>query len=251
VIQTGYMEVGIAVALVALALILSRWQKVGMEKDMVIGTIRSFVQLVAVGYALEFIFGLDNAPSIIATLLIMIAIGAYTAGQRAPHLGRGWMFAFVALFLGTLVTLGLMLTLGIIEAKAVYIIPLGGMIIGNSMTCSAQTMERLYSDVTSNRLAVETALALGKNWKESSAGFFSNSIKAGMMPILNYLRVAGLVQLPGTMTGMILGGASPLTAVLMQVIVGYMLVASMAVTGIISAHLAVRQMFTAADQLRV
>jgi putative ABC transport system permease protein len=181
----------------------------------------------------------------------MIAIGAHTAGRRAPHLEKGWLFASVALLAGTAVTLGLMLVLGIIEAKAVYIIPLGGMIIGNSMTCSAQTMERLHSDLTSNRLAVETSLALGKSWKESSALFFSSSIKTGMMPILNYLRVAGLVQLPGTMTGMILGGASPLTAVLMQVIVGYMLVASMAVTGIISAHLAVRQMFTSADQLRV
>ena len=250
-IETGFKEVGIAVILMVVAIVLSRWQRIGTQKELAIGTLRSFVQLVAIGYALEFIFGLKNISAISGTILIMIIVGAYTAGQRATHIRHAKLLSFIAIFSGSIVTLGLMLGVGIIKAKAQYIIPLGGMIIGNSMNCSALVMERLYSDIDNNRLAVETALSLGKSWREAVDRFFRQAIKAGMMQMLNFLKVVGLVQLPGAMTGMILAGASPLKAVLIQVIVGYMLTASVTVTGIVAAQLAVRQMFTRHQQLDI
>jgi len=250
-IDTGFLQVGIAVSLMVLAIILSRWQKIGTEKEMAIGTIRSFVQLVAIGYALEFIFDLENIFALLATLMVMIIIGAHTASRRITSIPNGFLLSFLAILAGSVVTLGLMLGVGIIQPKAQYIIPLGGMTIGNSMNCAALVMERLHSDITGNRLAVETALSLGKTWREAIHGYFTKSVKAGMMQILNFFKVVGLVQLPGAMTGMILAGASPLKAVLIQVIVGYMLGAAVTVTGIASAHLAVRQMFSKDHQLTV
>jgi len=125
------------------------------------------------------------------------------------------------------------------------------MTIGNSMNCSALVMERLHSDVTGNRPAIETALALGGTWREAVHIYFTRAVKAGMMQMLNFLKVVGIVQLPGAMTGMILAGASPLKAVLIQVLVGYMLTAAVTVTGIVAAQLAVRKMFSPADQLLI
>jgi len=250
-IETGYLEVAIAVSLMVLAIILSRWQKVGTEKELAIGTVRSFVQLVAVGYALEFIFNLENIFALLGTLLIMILVGAHTASRRAPDIPRVRTISFLAITAGAAATLGLMLATGIIRAKAQYFIPLGGMTVGNAMNCSALVMERLHSEITGNRLAVETALSLGKNWRQAVDVYFRKSVKAGMMSMLNFFKVVGIVQLPGAMTGMILAGASPLKAVMIQIIVGYMLTAAVTVTGIVTAHLAVRQMFTPADQLKI
>jgi len=250
-IATGYLEVGIAVSLMVLAIALARWQRIGTEKELAVGTVRSFVQLVAVGYALEIIFDLENIFAILGALLIMVLVGSYTASRRAPHVTRAWLISFVSILAGSVVTLGLMLTVDIIEAKAQYIIPLGGMTIGNSMNCSALVMERLHSDVTGNRLAVETALSLGKTWRESVARYFQSAVKAGMMSMLNFFKVVGIVTLPGAMTGMILAGASPLKAVLIQIIVGYMITAAVTVTGITTAHLSVRRMFTSSHQLRI
>ncbi len=250
-IETGFAEVAIAVTLMILAIILARWQRVGTEKELAIGTVRSFIQLVAVGYALEFIFDLENIFAIIGTLMIMILVGSYTAARRAPHVPRVWLLSFIAITAGSVVTLGLMLAVGIIKAKAQYIIPLGGMTVGNSMNCSALVMERLHSDITGNRLAIETALSLGKTWRESISDYFRKSVKAGMMSMLNFFKVVGIVTLPGAMTGMILAGAPPLKAVLIQVVVGYMITAAVTVTGITTAHLTVRRMFTSAHQLRI
>ncbi|MCP4567447.1 MAG: iron export ABC transporter permease subunit FetB [FCB group bacterium] len=250
-IDTGYTEVGFALILMALAIVLARWQKIGVGKDLIVGTIRSFVQLVAIGYALEFIFGLENLFAILGTLTIMTLVGSYTAASWSKKIPNSWAISFIAIFLGTLVTLGLMLAIGIIRAKAQYIIPLGGMIVGNSMNCAALVLERLHSDISGNRSAIETALSLGKTWREASAVYFTKAVKAGMMQMLNFFKVVGLVQLPGAMTGMILAGASPLKAVLIQVIVGYMLTAAVTITGLIAAHLAIRQMFSPADQLKI
>lgn len=250
-IETGYKEVGIALVLMLVAIILVRWQKVGIEKELAVGTIRSFIQLVAVGYALEFIFDLENIFAISATIMVMIIVGSHTASRRAPHIPRVWLSSFVAIFAGSLVTLGLMLAVGIIKAKSQYIIPLGGMTVGNSMNTAALVMERLHSEITGNRLAVETSLSLGKTWRQAAANYFSKSVKAGLMSMLNFFKVVGIVQLPGAMTGMILAGASPLKAVLIQVIVGYMITAAATVTGLVAAHLSVRNMFTKDHQLKI
>lgn len=250
-IEIGFFEVGVAASLMLLAVILSRWQKVGVEKELMIGTVRSFVQLVAVGYALEFIFGLDSVGSITATLLVMILVGSYTAGKRAPHIQNAWLLSFISITIAAIFTLGLMLGAGIIKLKAQYIIPLGGMTIGNSMNTASLVMERLYSDIKSNRSAVETSLSLGKTWRIAVAPYFRQAIKAGMLMMLNFFKTVGIVQLPGAMTGMILAGADPLQAVLIQVIVGYMITAAITISAVVVAYLTVRQMFTPAHQLKI
>jgi putative ABC transport system permease protein len=250
-IQTGYFQVSMAVLLAALAFVLARWKSIPVEKEIGFGTVRSFVQLIAVGYALEFIFDTDSTWLVVLAVAVMLLVGAYTAGQRAEHFKNGFSIALIALAAGSFVTLGLMLALKIISIEARYIIPLTGMIISNSMNGSAIVFNRIGSDLKGNRLAIETSLSLGKSWREASRKYYRDAVKSGMISILNFMKTAGIVALPGAMTGMILAGASPLTAVLIQIIVAYMLLLSVTIAAIISAELAIRRFFNNAEQFVV
>ena len=190
----------------------------------------------------------EDGRLVLLSVAVMLMVGAYTAGQRAEHFKNGFWIALIAMGIGSLVTLGMMLALKIITVEARYIIPLAGMIISNSMNATAIAFNRIGSDLKSNKLAVETALSLGKNWKDASRRYYRNSVKAGMISILNFLKTVGLVALPGAMTGMILAGASPLDAVLIQLIVGYMLLLAVTISALISAEMSVRKFFNAAEQ---
>ncbi|MBN2225984.1 MAG: iron export ABC transporter permease subunit FetB [candidate division Zixibacteria bacterium] len=247
-IETGYMQVLAAAALAVLAIVLAKVKAIPVGKEIAFGTVRSFVQLVAVGYALEFIFNTKSFWLVALSVAVMTVVGAYTAAQRAKHFTGGFFIALISISAGSLVTLGLMLALRIITPEARYIIPLAGMIISNTMNAGAVTFDRISSDLKDHRLAVETALALGKTWRQASLRFYRNAVKAGMISILNFMKTVGIVALPGAMTGMILAGASPLEAVLIQVIVGYMLISSVSIASILAGEMAIRRFFNAAEQ---
>jgi putative ABC transport system permease protein len=247
-IETGYFQVLMAVALAALAFILTRVKAIPVGKDIVFGSVRAFVQLVAVGYVLEFIFNTKSIWLVVASVALMIIVAAYTSSKQAEHFKRGFTISIISLSAGSLVTLGLMLVLKIITSEARYIIPLASMIISNSMYSVSITFNRIGSDMKNNQLAIETSLSLGKNWRTASRPFYRESIKAGMISVLNFLKTVGIVALPGAMTGMILAGVSPLKAVLIQLIVAYMLLSSISISAIISAELSVRKFFNSAHQ---
>lgn len=246
----GLTQVLSALVLVAIAIAVAKWWKLPVIKDMAFGSVRAFVQLVAVGYALHFIFDLQSLWLINLAILIMITVGAYTSASRASNVPGAFWTALIAMTVGSMFTLGAMLVLKIISFEARYIIPLAGMIIGNSMNASALAVDRLASDIRGNRLALETSLALGKNWRLASGEYARAAARTGMISILNFMKTAGIVALPGAMTGMILAGAEPLTAVYLQLIVGYMLLAATAITSIVAVELTVRKFFTQDQQLK-
>ena len=245
----GITEVLISLVLVALAIAICRYWKIPVAKEMAIGSVRSFVQLVAVGYALDIIFGLESAWFIAGALMVMIIVGAYTAIGRVKNLSGVFTISFIAMVVAAAVTIGLMLLLRIISFEARYIIPLGGMIIGNSMNASALAIDRITSDVRDNRLAVESSLALGKSWRVAARKYIRSATTTGMISMLNSMKTVGIVALPGAMTGMILAGIDPLRAVYLQIIVVYMLMSAVTITSVISVEMTVRKFFTRFHQL--
>ncbi|MCP4703442.1 MAG: iron export ABC transporter permease subunit FetB [candidate division Zixibacteria bacterium] len=247
-IETGYVQVLTAFLLVVVAFILSRVKSISVEKEIAYGSVRAFIQLIAVGYALEFIFNSESIYLVLLSVLVMLLVASYTAGQRARMFKGGFIISFISLSIGSLVTLGLMLVLKIISPEARYIIPLTGMIISNSMNAVSITFDRIGSDLKGNRLEVETALALGKSWRQASGRFYRGSVRAGMISILNFMKTAGIVALPGAMTGMILAGVSPLKAVLIQVIVAYMILSSTTISSIVAGEIVIRKYFNDAEQ---
>jgi len=248
-IELGFTEVFLAYILVALAIGLSLWWKIPVQKDMALGSVRAFVQLVAVGYALKYIFELQSVWLILLAMLIMTVVGAQAASSKVKNVRRSFLIAFVSIAVGSTITLGLLLLLRIVTFEAKYAIPLAGMIIGNSMNASALTANRICADIRGHAPTIEAALALGKNWRTASLPYQKEAAMTGMLSMLNFFKTVGIVALPGAMTGMILAGADPLKAVLLQIVVGCMLLAAVTVTSIVTLELTVRQFFTPHHQL--
>ncbi len=238
-----------ALVLVALAIAISRWQKVGLEKDMLVAVVRAFIQLIAIGYALDLIFSAQGSFWILLVVGIMIAIAGYTAGQRGRGVPNSQQVAMASVSLGAVLTLGLLIALQVFPFEPRFIIPIAGMIVGNSMTVTGLVMARLRDDLKLQRPQIEAALALGATRRQATTRQLRRALTTGMTPIIDNTKTVGLISLPGAMTGMILAGASPLEAVQLQIIVMYMLVGAAAFGGLTATFLTYRQFFTAAHQL--
>ena len=247
----GITQVLLAGIMVVIAIAVARYWRLPVIKDMAFGSVRGFVQLVAVGYAVRFIFDIESPWLIMLALGIMMTVGAHAAAGRVKSVKGSFGTCLAAILTGSLITLATMLVFKIISFDARYIIPLAGMIIGNSMNASALVIDRLASDLRGNRLAIETALALGKSWREASQQFHRDAARTGMVAMLNFLKTVGIVALPGAMTGMILAGADPVEAVLLQVIVVYMLLSATTITSVVAVELTIRRFFTKHHQLRI
>lgn len=243
-------DVFISLALVGVAVGVHLWQKLETTKDILVGTVRTFVQLIAIGYLLKIIFDIQSPLLIFLTFLVMTTVGAHAVADRKDQIKGTFLIGFVSIGVGAMAVLLIMLLLDVITTEARFIIPLGGMIIGNSLTATTLVIERVITDMRDNRSSVETALSLGKSWREASSKFQKNAAFSGVVWLLNFMKTVGLVAMPGTMTGMILAGADPLEAVYLQIIVVFMLLASVSITSVLTVELTVRKFFTDRDQYR-
>lgn len=244
-------RIGGAVLLVFAAASISKWQDVDLEKDMLVALVRSFVQLIAIGFALDWIFNSDSILLIFLPVLVMIAIAGYTAAQRAKGVPHAKLVATTSILTGATLTIATLIAVRVFPLEARYIIPIAGMIVGNSMNVTALVMNRLRDDLEIQRLEVETALALGATAKQAMHKQLRRALRTGMTPMVMTTKTAGLISLPGAMTGMILAGASPLEAVQLQLVVMYMLIGAVAFSGLAATFLTYPRFFTAAHQLKI
>ena len=132
-----------------------------------------------------------------------------------------------------------------------YFIPLGGMVIGNSMNAIAIALERLLSEIRKRRGEVELFLCLGATYAESTESIVRTSIKAGMIPSINSMMAVGVVFIPGMMTGQILAGVDPMISIKYQIVVMLMLVGSTSLGSILTVFIMRKLSFTPAHQLRI
>ncbi|KAK9127192.1 hypothetical protein Syun_015989 [Stephania yunnanensis] len=245
----GMLKPLAATAVVLMAVILSFAQNLGLEKEMVYSIARAFLQLSVIGFVLEFIFSRDNAGWIVLAYLFMVVVAGYTAGQRAKHVPRGKYIAVVSILAGTLVTMFLLVVLNVFPFTPRYIIPVAGMMVGNAMTVTGVTMRRLREDLKMQKSLVETALALGATPRQATVQQVKRALVIALSPVLDNAKTVGLISLPGAMTGLIMGGASPLEAIQLQIVVMNMLIGAATVSSITSTYLCWPVFFTKAYQL--
>jgi putative ABC transport system permease protein len=249
-IHLTYWEVAGAAVLVALAIAVSFWRRADLERDLGVAVLRSFVQLTAVGYVIQAIFDSDSLLLVVVLLAFMVVFGAWTARGRAKGVPRVFVPLLLALGTAAALTLGLVLVLGVFDAKARYLVPVGGMVIGNAMTAAAVALNRLSDEVRGNANLIEAMLALGATARQASAGLVSRSLRSGLIPLIDQTKTTGVVFFPGAMVGAILGGATPLNAVRLQLILLWCLMGAAAVSALIATSLAQTRFFTPAHQLR-
>jgi putative ABC transport system permease protein len=249
-IDVSLVEVAASLALVALAAAVSLWRRAELEADLALAVLRSFLQLSAIGYVIQAIFDSDSLWLVVLLLAVMVGFGAFTARGRAKAVPRALGPLALALGCAAAVTLGLVLVLGVFEPEPRFLVPVGGMVIGNSMTAAAVSLNRLADEVRGQAALIEAMLALGATSRQAARGLVTRSLRSGMIPLIDSTKTTGIVFFPGTMVGMLLAGADPVDAVRLQLILLWVLLGAVALAALIAVSLGYRGFFTAAHQLR-
>lgn len=239
----------IASSLVVVSLLFSYFQKLKLEKEIIISVIRAIVQLVAVGYVLSYIFGLKSPIFTTLLILFMCFNAAYNAAKRGREIKNGTAISFIAIGTGTIVTLGVLVLSGIIKYEPYQVIPISGMIISNSMVALGLCLRQLSSNFKNKREEVETKLSLGADILPASIEIIRESIKFSMLPTIDSAKTLGIVSLPGTMSGLILAGISPIEAIKYQIMVTFMLLSTTSISSFIACYLSYRNFFNERKQL--
>jgi putative ABC transport system permease protein len=254
VLDLSFWQLGLALLLVVVLVAISARQALGLERDLLVGSVRAMVQLYLVGLILATVFTAARWYWVLLILAVMAGIATHAAVSRLakPIPGIYWIAA-TALTVSTAATLTYVI--GIVVRprpwwEPQYLIPIAGMILGNSMTSAALAADRLQADLAARRDEVEARLALGFSGREAVQPLVRAALRAAMIPTVNGMMTVGVVQLPGMMTGQILAGASPLVAIRYQIVVVFMLAVATAVGSLLFVRLAVGRYLTPAHQLR-
>ena len=228
--------------------------RAGQGRDIFWSGLRMFVQLMIVGYLLHLVFALESALPVLLILVVMTGFAVQTIGARVetkmPYFYRvvgaailfgcgGMTFFFCTLVIG-------------LEPwyDPRYLIPLAGMVIGNSMTGASLAAERLAAEFRERREEIETALCLGSSVKLAAEPAVSSAFRAALIPSVNAMAAMGLVFLPGMMTGQILSGTEPLIAVKYQIAIMCVITGSVALTTFMILRFGYRSYFTSYQSLR-
>jgi len=192
----------ISFILVLIPLIYAYQAKLGIEKQLIINSIRAFIQLLALGYFLIYIFKIQNIVILSGVLILMILYSSYLAKQRVD---TNFIVPFLSILFST-------------------ILVIGGMIIGNALNTFTLSIERFKREIDIQKDLIEAYVAVGASINQAYFEMKKQSIKASLIPTINMLQTIGLVAIPGITTGMLLAGANPLTAISYQLVIIYMLV---------------------------
>ena len=249
-IHVSLGEVAGALVLVAIAIGASLWERAELEADIGLAVVRSFVQLTAVGYVIKLLFDQDSVALVLALVAVMVVLGALTARHRARQVPGAFWPLLGALGLAAGATLGLVVALGVFDPKPRYLVPVAGIVIGNAMTAAAVALNRLGDDVARSRREIEATLSLGATAAQAMRPTIRRSLRSGLIPLIDQTKTTGLITFPGIMVGMLLGGAAPVDAVRLQLIILYTLLGAVAMSSFLAMGLAYRNFFTADHQLR-
>ena len=210
-------QVIVAAGLVVVAIVLSRIGGLGLERDLAIGALRAAVQLAAVGAIITLVF--DHAGLAAAFVAVMLATATFTSGRRLRGVPDAPLRAGAAIAAGAATGLVPLLASGAFNTTPRELIPVAGILIGGAMVATSVTGRRLVEQVVDDIAAIETRLALGVPVREALAGAVRRAATTGLIGLLDQTKNVGLVTLPGTFVGLVLGGASPAEAARVQLTV--------------------------------
>ncbi len=227
-ISLDTVDLVLCLGLIAIAIVLSLWRKLGLEKQLAYSAVRSMIQLIAIGYILDIVFAIDNWLLVLAILGVMITIASIVTRNRIDQKLKGLLpTVILSIFASSAFTLAYMILL-IVQPERwydpQYLIPLGGMLFGNAMNGASLAGDRLLNAIIQNRLEIETHLCLGATARQAISSYQKEAVRTGLIPTLNNMMVIGLVSLPGMFTGQVLGGTNPRDAASYQILILFAIV---------------------------
>lgn len=248
VIDIGWIELVCASLFMLVAAAVSWKMELHQTRRIIVSTVRCFLQLLAMGLVLQYVFDYQTWWIVCLMILIMITAATQIATSRVKNEVRGLKFSvFLSLTTSSLAVAAVVVE-GVLHAdpwyNATQAIPLCGMIISNAMSATAVAVDRLFSDLDSRSDEMYTLVALGATPLEAAKPSLVAAIGAGLTPLLASMSAAGIVALPGMMSGQILAGADPLIAAKYQIVVLLMVSASNIVAIVMVCYLLYRKRFS-------
>ena len=254
-IQLNFIDLGIAAALVLLLALLSVRLHSDISRQLLVAALRTAVQLTLIGLVLKVLFANASLGWVSLMALVMLLIAGREVMMRQERRFRGWWGYAVgttSMFLSSfaVAVFALVVILGDEPWYAPqYAIPLLGMLLGNTMNGISISMDRLTQAAWEQRNLIEARLMLGQRWDEAISDYRKQAIRSGMIPIINAMAAAGIVSLPGMMTGQILAGVAPVDAVKYQILIMFLIAAGTGLGTLAAVTIGSRRLFDERQRL--
>jgi len=247
----GLTGLALSGILVAVALGLSMLRRLGVSRDLIVAALRALVQLLVVGAALVLVVD-DDDPLVWTWIWVVLicCLAALVVRRRAPEVPVAGRLALLSFAAAAAMSLGVLFGLGIFEPTGRAIVPLAGVMVGNSMTATVVASRRIVAEARDHRDLIEAKLALGLSSAQAFAPHLREALRTALVPQIETTKTVGLIALPGSMTGLILAGVDPVDAVRVQVAIMYLVLGSVATTTSVMALGLTRGIFTSDHRLR-
>ena len=257
VIELAWWQLGIGALLVIALAAVTHLGRLGLGRDLLIAGARTVIQLAIIGFVLEALFAVAALPWIALMAAVMLLVAGYEVMSRQKRrLVGGWAFGIgtLSMFLSsfTVTILALAVIIGPDPwYTPQYAIPLLGMMLGNTMTGVALGLDRLTDGAWRQRQVIEGRLMLGMPWRDAVADIRRDAMRSGMIPTINAMAAAGVVSLPGMMTGQILAGTAPALAVKYQILVMFLITVGTGFGTVAAVLAGSRRLFDQRERLRL
>ncbi|MBE9012817.1 iron export ABC transporter permease subunit FetB [Pseudanabaenaceae cyanobacterium LEGE 13415] len=242
-----------AIGLILAAFAISSWQRLGLEGSLILAAGRAILQLSVVGYVLAVVFAPPQSPFLIlfvigVLLLISAIVTRNRISQKLPILP--WL---IGSFLITTIVTVVYVQLIVVQPQTWYeprfLIPLGAIVLSQAINTATISGERLFTALNSNVLEIETHLSLGASPKQAIAQYRKDAVRAGVLPVINAMSIVGLATLPELLSGQLLGGADPISAIALQIVVLFMVAFSTILVTLLVTYGISQQFFNSQAQL--
>jgi putative ABC transport system permease protein len=250
-------DLAVAAILLVLDGVLSVALRLGLVRSLVIAATRMVLQLLFIGYVLQRVFAIGSPWLTLAIVLLMTAIAAREVAARPErklhHFGNE-VVGLVAVGFATMIASVLALTTALRPTPwydARYAIPLAGIVLGNVLNAASLALDHLLGGVVHERAAIEGQLCLGATIGQAMAPLRRAAVRRGMLPVINQMSAAGVVTLPGIMTGQILAGLDPIEAVKYQILLMFLLSGGSGLSAVTVVYLGARHLTDSRHRLRL
>ncbi|MCD4680524.1 MAG: ABC transporter permease, partial [Bacteroidales bacterium] len=243
----SWVDLFLGYTLLIIPLAIFWYYKSGLVLNTIISVLRMTIQLFLVGLYLKYLFELNNAWVNVGWVLIMIIISTITTIRKSELSFRMLALpvaigSIIALFIVNIFFLAVILRLeNIFDAR--YFIAITGLIMGNMMERNIIVLSSFYTNLSRNSLEYNYAIASGANKREAVIPFMREALKLAFNPVIAKMTIMGLIALPGTMTGQILGGSSPEIAIKYQIVLMLMVFIASMITVVVTVAFANKKAF--------
>ena len=223
------LQVGLAALLIVISGVVSLLLRLELERRLLVAAVRTVIQLLLVGWVLQWVFNLKSWYTVVALVALMTLVAGLAAVGRTDRRHPGiWLDSIISVWASSWLVTAFAVFAVVQDAAEnlpQYAIPLAGMILGNTLNGIALALDRLTHELAVRRAQVELLLSLGANRWEAAREPVRQAVRTGMIPTINAMTVVGIVSLPGMMTGQLLAGVPPAEAVKYQIVIMFLIAA--------------------------